>query len=319
MENNPKNGTTHQSNTSRLYFSNANVISNDPISKNLRLNSYSEFISGYCAACTSIILLFPLNKLIFRQQLDGIGFKQALVQLKSEGIGHIYRGILPPLLQKSASYSIMFGTQHEYYLLLKNVCLKNSLQSNSIDHVLTGLAGGLAGLTEATLTPFERVQAVLQVEKFHNSYTNTLHVFQQISKDHGFKELYRGLSAICMRNSFSNVIFFTARRPLKSIFPVTGNKLQNAFYDFASGGLLGATISTLFYPLNVAKSHMQVRIGGNYLSIFNAFRIIYETRNRRFLNLFKGVHSNFIRAIFAWGITNSVYELALQSLKSREI
>jgi len=324
MENNSKNVGAQQSSTSKIYYSNTIVdngssISSLPISKNLKLNSYSEFISGYCAACTSIIILFPLNKLIFRQQLDGIGFKAAFVQLKSEGIGHIYRGILPPLLQKSASYSIMFGTQHEYYLLLKKICLKQSIQSNSIDHLLIGVAGGLAGLTEATLTPFERVQAVLQVEKFHNSYTNTLHVFQQISKDHGFKELYRGLSAICMRNSLSNVIFFTARRPLKSIFPVTSNKFQNAFYDFTSGGLLGATISTLFYPLNVVKSHMQVKIGGTYLSIFSAFRIIYETRDKRFLNLFMGVHSNFIRAIFAWGITNSVYELVLQSLKSSEI
>ncbi len=321
MENKQKNVEVQQCHTPRMYLASPIVessISSVPtISKNLRLNSYSEFISGYCAACTSIIILFPLNKLIFRQQLDGIGFKQAFVQLKSEGISHIYRGILPPLLQKSASYSIMFGTQHEYYLLLKKWSLKYTFQSKSIDHLLTGIAGGLAGLTEATLTPFERVQAVLQVEKFHNSYTNTLHVFREISKDHGFKELYRGLSAICLRNSLSNVIFFTTRQPLKSLFPVTTNKFKNIFYDFASGGLLGATISTLFYPLNVAKSHMQVRIGGNYLSMISAFRIIYETRDRRFLNLFKGVHSNFIRAIFAWGITNSVYEFVLQSLKSK--
>lgn len=84
------------------------------------VNSYAEFFSGYCAACTSITLLFPLNKLIFRQMIGhSHSIKHAFVQIKSEGIRHLYRGMLPPLLQKSTSYSIMFGTQNEYYLMLK--------------------------------------------------------------------------------------------------------------------------------------------------------------------------------------------------------
>ena len=84
-------------------------------------NSYSEFFAGYMAACTNITLLFPMNKLIFRQMLYNISFKEAFVQIKSEGLSNFYRGLLPPLLQKSTSYSIMFGTQHEYYLRLKGL------------------------------------------------------------------------------------------------------------------------------------------------------------------------------------------------------
>ncbi len=85
------------------------------------INSYKQFFAGYMAACTSITLLFPLNKLIFRQMLENIGIKEAFIQLKSEGYASFYRGLLPPLLQKSTSYSIMFGTQHEYYLILKSL------------------------------------------------------------------------------------------------------------------------------------------------------------------------------------------------------
>ena len=82
-------------------------------------HSFSEFFAGYCAACTSITLLFPLNKCIFRQMLGSISFKEAFMQIKSEGLANFYRGLLPPLLQKSTSYSIMFGTQNEYYWMLK--------------------------------------------------------------------------------------------------------------------------------------------------------------------------------------------------------
>lgn len=102
-----------------------------------RFNSKDEFASGYLAACTSIVLLFPLNKIIFRQILDGIGVRQAMAQLRSEGLQHAYRGMLPPLLQKSTSYSIMFGSQHEYYMHLMNSSLgRSTLSFNTRKHVI---------------------------------------------------------------------------------------------------------------------------------------------------------------------------------------
>ncbi len=99
----------------------------NPSSQHVHLfNSYNELVAGYFAACTSITLLFPLNKLIFRQMLGSINANEAYKQIKSEGVAVLYRGLLPPLLQKSTSYSIMFGTQHEYSLILKGkaqICL----------------------------------------------------------------------------------------------------------------------------------------------------------------------------------------------------
>lgn len=215
----------------------------------------------------------------------------------------------------------MFGTQHEYYLLIErfvansNSDLLNSISSSKRKHIMTGVAGCLAGLTEASLTPFERVQAVLQMQKFHDSYQNTLHVFRDITKNHGFKELYRGLSAICLRNSMSNLLFFTTRQPLKATFPETKSKFRNALYDFLNGGILGACISTLFYPLNIIKSHMQARVGGEFAGIWATFRSVFEARDRKLGLLFKGVGSNFMRAVLAWGFTNSSYELVLNAIQ----
>lgn len=285
------------------------------------INSYSEFFSGYCAACTSITLLFPVNKCLFRQMLGNISFSEAFMQIKSEGVANFYRGLLPPLLQKSTSYSIMFGTQNEYYLILKGACdntnskyIKSISPSNK-NSIITSISGGLAGLTEAILTPFERVQALLQMQKYHSSYRHTWHVFEDVTKSHGLKELYRGVSAICMRNSLSNALFFSLRSPMKQMFPQTNNRFQNSFYDFINGGLLGAMISTLFYPLNVIKSNMQARVGGHFPGILPTFRVIYEARGKKIHLIFKGVGVNFSRAMMAWGITNSVYELVLNYMK----
>jgi len=283
-----------------------------------RFNSKDEFASGYLAACTSIVLLFPLNKIIFRQILDGISVRQAMAQLRSEGLQHAYRGMLPPLLQKSTSYSIMFGSQHEYYMHLMNSSLgRSTLSFNTRKHMFTGIAGGLAGLTEATLTPFERVQALLQMQQFHTKYKNTWSVFESVFTTYGLRELYRGYSIICLRNSLSNVLFFMCRGDMKSLMPVTTSRWRNAGYDFITGGLLGAFISTLFYPINVLKSHMQARVGGKYLSLRETFWMIFEIRERRWPQMYKGIGSNFTRALLAWGITNATYELILMAFKQR--
>lgn len=69
--------------------------SNDYVDNSTKkfVNSYHEFVAGYLAACTSICVLFPLNKIIFRQQLHAIDANVACKQLYSEGLTKLYRGM----------------------------------------------------------------------------------------------------------------------------------------------------------------------------------------------------------------------------------
>ena len=182
--------------------------------------------------------------------------------------------------------------------------------------LLNGFAGIFAGLTEATLTPFERIQAILQTEKYHDKYKNTFHAFKEIHREYGFRELYRGLNAICIRNGLSNSIFFSLRKPIAELFPKTNSQLKNTFYNFLSGALLGTTLSTLFFPLNVLKANMQARVGGEFTTVYKKFRIIYESRDKQLSLYNKGIKGNFWRAMLSWGITNSAYEFYLDAFKS---
>ena len=52
--------------------------------------------------------------------LHGVNTKRAVDQLKSEGFKTLYRGILPPLCQKTVSTSIMFGMYDQYYRGMKH-------------------------------------------------------------------------------------------------------------------------------------------------------------------------------------------------------
>lgn len=260
-----------------------------------------EYVCGALASLVNISVTFPLNKVMFRQQVQGIRLVRAIRQLHREGLVYLYRGLLPPLLQRTATVSLMFGTYAHY-----NAVLQERLPHTPwlLTHTIAALG---AGSTEALLAPFERVQVVLQVEDFHGDVHNTLHAFRTISRC-GIAELYRGVSAILLRNGPSNVLFLGLRDPLQQMFPHPEGRFGSTLTAFISGAGLGAALSTAFFPLNVVKTRMQTRIGGPFLSIRGALQETLAERNYRWRKLFRGVHVNYTRSFVSWGIINAVYE-----------
>ena len=94
-------------------------------------------MSGWGAAVFNIFVTFPVNKTVFRQLVYGISMRDALRQLKTEGYFYIYRGILPPLLQKSACSSLMFGTYSHYSRLISDTLGSKGNQVGVLSNILT--------------------------------------------------------------------------------------------------------------------------------------------------------------------------------------
>lgn len=84
--------------------------------------------------------------------------------------------------------------------------------------------------------------------------------------------------------------------------------------EFLAGALIGATISSLFYPINVIKVSMQSSMGTARISMITAFRNVYNERGRSLSNVYKGVSVNCSRAFISWGIMNTAYEHIKQFL-----
>lgn len=267
-----------------------------------QMDDYSEFICGWGAAFINITLTFPVNKVMFRQMRDGVAISKAIQQLKHEGFHYLYRGILPPLIQKTISVSIMFGTYSQYGQMLKKTF------PSVPEPICLGIAATLAGNTEALLTPFERIQTLMQDRNYHTKFRNTFHACVELQK-FGIKEFYRGLVPILLRNGPSNVMFFGLRSSVKDNLPKTSFWWNELLTDFISGAVVGSIISTVFYPINVIKTKMQVCYGTPYIGVIEAFRIIYAERGYSFRKLFYGVHVNYTRALLSWGIINASYEL----------
>lgn len=266
----------------------------------------NEYVCGAIASLFNVFVTFPINKVMFRQQVHGIRFFKALRQLQKEGAFYVYRGLLPPLLQRTATVSLMFGTYTNYSHFLQDKLTHN----RTVVHVLAATG---AGTTEAILAPFERIQVVLQVREYHNRLQNTHHAFQVVSR-YGIAELYRGVSAILLRNGPSNVLFLGLRDPLKQALPHPQSEVGETINAFISGAGLGATLSTIFFPLNVVKSRMQSRLGGYFPGIRETFRLIYAERRGKWRKMFRGAHINYTRSFLSWGIINATYEFLKKHL-----
>ena len=266
----------------------------------------NDYLCGAIASFVNITVTFPINKVMFRQQMYGIRFFKAFHHIRREGVAFLFRGVLPPMLQRTATVSIMFGTYNNY-----RSYISTNLSSNSF--IVHTSAAMLAGCTEAVLAPLERIQSILQIRDYHGQLRNTFHAFKVIS-GHGYRELYRGTSAVLLRNGPSNVIFFGFRDKLKQRLPTPETEAGELLNAFISGAGLGAFLSTMFFPLNVIKAKMQARLGGPFLGIRRTFRVVFEERDFRWRKMFRGVHVNYTRSFLSWGIINAVYELLKRHL-----
>lgn len=266
----------------------------------------NDYLCGAIASFVNITVTFPINKVMFRQQMYGIRFYKAFRHIRREGVAFLFRGVLPPMMQRTATVSIMFGTYNNYRSYL------STHLSNNLFIVHTS-AAMLAGCTEAILAPFERIQSVLQIRDYHSELRNTFHAFEVIS-GRGIRELYRGTSAVLLRNGPSNVIFFGFRDELKQRLPTPESEAGELLNAFISGAGLGAFLSTAFFPLNVIKARMQARVGGPFPGIRETFRLVFEERDFRWRKMFRGVHVNYTRSFLSWGIINAVYELLKRHL-----
>lgn len=299
--------------------------------------SHRDYVCGWIAAFTNIVVTFPINKVMFRQMVDGVKVDKALSQLKQEGLRNLYRGILPPLIavrkvpkcsvemwnvlivlfkQKTTSMSIMFGSYGQYRKFLDKNC--QTLLPYKLERLT--IAALLAGTSEAVLlAPFERIQMLLQARQFIGKYRNTTHAVMEVRKI-GYSEFYRGLTPILLRNGPSNVVFFGVKESVRGkFFQPTDKKYMRLFEDFVTGATLGALISTLFYPVNVVRTKMQtVPVGSKHLSIRKAAIMVWEERNHNIRKIYYGVHVNYTRSFLSWGIINMTYELMRRFLYSND-
>lgn len=225
-------------------------------------------------------------------QMDGTPLRRVVTDFRQEGFNKLYRGLLPPLMARTAQVSLMFGLYETFSHQLRD------LKFQSVNF----WAALATGATEAVLlTPFETVQTILSCCKLHSHYRNTYDVVKQLS----LRELWSGVGVIAARNVINAALFF----PSKEYFRVKAKDLPVSTFvaDFLSGAGLGAAISSALFPLHVLKLQIQREVGFRRRAhLVSLSRQLLEERG--WTGLYRGVPLHFVRAFISWGIINSLYE-----------
>ncbi|EHB09467.1 Mitochondrial carrier triple repeat protein 1 [Heterocephalus glaber] len=200
------------------------------------VDEMKHYLCGCCAVFSNLIITFPVQKVLFQQQLYGIKTWDAVLQLRRDGFQNLYHGILPPLMQKTTILALMFGLYEDLSCFLHN-------HISAPEFATRGVPAILAGTAKAIFTPLERVQILLQDHKHHDKLTNTYQAFR-VLKCHGIIEYYRGLMPIIFCNRFSNVLFFWLCGPIKEHLPM--QQLTGLIWLTSLWRCIGCPVGVLF-------------------------------------------------------------------------
>uniref|UniRef100_A0A2K6BRW7 Solute carrier family 25 member 51 n=1 Tax=Macaca nemestrina TaxID=9545 RepID=A0A2K6BRW7_MACNE len=220
-----------------------------------------HYLCGCCAAFNNFTITFPIQNLCSIKTRD-----------------------------KTTILALMFGLYEDLSCLLhKHV--------SAPEFCTRGVAAVLSGTTEATFTPLERVQTLLQDHKLHHDKFTNIH--------QAFKTL-KCLVPILFRNGLSNVLFFSLQGPIKEHLPTAMTRTAHLVNDFICGGLFGAMLGFLFFPINVVKTCIQSQIGGEFQSF-----------PKKTDDLFRGAHLNYHRSLISWDIIKFLLKVICKKKKKK--
>ncbi|EIN05712.1 mitochondrial carrier [Punctularia strigosozonata HHB-11173 SS5] len=223
----------------------------------------ANFTAGAIAGISEILTFYPLDVVCTtranvktRLQLEKGKAQHGLVGtfktiIKEEGVGRLYRGLVPPLLMEAPKRATKFAANDFWgktYLQLTG--------GTKMTQSLSVLTGCTAGATESfVVVPFELVKIRLQDKS--STYAGPWDVVRQIVKAEGPLGLYAGMEATFWRHVWWNGGFFGSIYQVRALLPKAESKSGEMLHNFASGsvgGFIGTVINT---PFDVVKSRIQ--------------------------------------------------------------
>ncbi|XP_068921329.1 solute carrier family 25 member 53 [Petaurus breviceps papuanus] len=265
-------------------------------SRSYTLGAISSFLSTF--------VTFPIYKVVFRQQIHAVSVPEAANQLHQEGLRRFYRGIYPPLLAKTLQGTLLFGT-HDNLLQ----ALSPTGPSRLWQRWVTGF---LSGAVEAVvLTPFERVQNVLQDGRKDARFPSTSSILREFNSYGLWERLamgyYRGFFPVLLRNSLGSALYFSFKDPIRD--GLTEQGLPGWVPALVSGSVNGTLTCLLLYPLSVLVANMQSQVGWQEApGLWASAQAVWEDRGRKLLLIYRGGTLVILRSCVTWGLTTAIHD-----------
>lgn len=267
----------------------------------VRFQSYLYGGTSSLLSTLPTLIVFPVYKTVFRQQIHNTPVHQAVAQLYKEGPLKLYRGVVPPLLMRTLNGTLLFGI-HDTLLRKLSVSSQNVYVA-----LLPALAGIGAGMVEAVVfTPFERIQNVLQNSQNDHKLPTLKSVLVRLNTQRLSLGFYRAFLPIMSRNALGTSLYFGLKEPMRTV--ITGQGLSPLASSFISGTLTSMAISLALYPVSVLVANMQAQVGGESKGIMACWRMLWKSRQQSVALLYRGGSLVIVRSCITWGITTAIYD-----------
>ncbi|KAF8646210.1 hypothetical protein AX16_007351 [Volvariella volvacea WC 439] len=216
----------------------------------------ANFAAGAIAGISEILTFYPLDVVKTRMQLETGASKHGLIGsfrtiIKEEGVGRLYRGLLPPLLLEAPKRAVKFAANDFWGKTYMNMAGESKMNQK-----LSILTGCSAGATESfVVVPFELVKIRLQDKT--STYKGPMDVVKQIIQKEGVLGLYAGMESTFWRHLYWNGGYFGCIFQVRALLPKAETQQGQLLNNFISGSIGGFAGTVLNTPFDVVKSRIQ--------------------------------------------------------------
>jgi len=187
------------------------------------INLAANMFSGFCAGFSEAVCAVTPMETIKTRAVDDVkmgtkkytgSFDATVKIVKAEGLGGIYRGVVPTIMKQGTNQMIRFPIQQFYFGLMFG-----KDESRRQNPWLNGLCGAMAGGTSVLLTmPQDTVKTRMQGEEAKKLYKGTIDCIQQIIKKEGVMFFWTGTWPRFLRVTMDVGITFTIYPFLNNLF-----------------------------------------------------------------------------------------------------
>ncbi|ODV89032.1 hypothetical protein CANCADRAFT_132988 [Tortispora caseinolytica NRRL Y-17796] len=284
-----------------------------------------QFLSGAIAGVSEILVMYPLDVVKTRMQLQGKGVPESEAYkgtidcltkiVRNEGFATLYRGITSPILMEAPKRATKFAANDKWGEFYRGLFgITQMTQSLSI------LTGATAGATESfVVVPFELVKIRLQDKSSAGKYKGPGDAVKQIVRNEGVLALYNGLEATLWRHIVWNAGYFGVIFQVRSLLPAAQTKSAKTRNDLIAGTIGGTFGTVLNTPFDVVKSRIQntVRVAGQVPKYNWAWGGLFTVaREEGFGALYKGFLPKVLRLGPGGGILLVVFTACMDFFRT---
>ncbi|EGV62369.1 hypothetical protein PSN45_001102 [Yamadazyma tenuis] len=251
-----------------------------------------QFISGAVAGVSEILVMYPLDVVKTRQQLDSTNAYKGTIQsikkiVAEEGFSRLYKGISAPILMEAPKRATKFAANDEWGKFYKRV-----FDVPVMNQSLAVLTGATAGATESfVVVPFELIKIRLQDKT--TKFNGMADVTKDIIKNHGVLGLYKGLESTLWRHIWWNAGYFGLIFQVRGLMPKPKTSTEKTLIDLTCGSIGGTFGTIMNTPFDVVKSRIQAGTTTKYVWTYPS--LVTVAKEEGFGALYKGFIPKVLR------------------------